>query len=152
MPIEMSGNIIISGERRMFNIASNIVPYFEIGELPDTKYFLKGETVGPDEEFLFNGVLFLQDGDKSGKIIDNFPKGPIPKGWTKEPLVDAEGYKLTDNNTGAIIFGYRVIEQICYVITNVYNENGIVIAEANGNNLLIHKGPALIGRNGFRFR
>jgi hypothetical protein len=63
MSIKMSGNRVINllGGDRGFNVASNIINYFEIGALPRTKYFLKGETVGPHEEFLFNGVLFLPD-------------------------------------------------------------------------------------------
>jgi hypothetical protein len=155
MPIlTLRNNRVVNllGGGRGFNVASNLVPNFEIGELPHegtnrlgTTYFLKGEMVGPDEEFLFNGVLFLPDASKSGTIIDNFPKGPTPKGWTMEPLIDAEGYKLRDNKTGAIIFGYQVIENVCHVITNIYDDNGVLIAEATVNDFLIHRAPARCG-------
>src|ERR1700730_10508534 len=134
MPIAMSGNRAnIFGDARGVNVASNIVNYFEVGESPRTKYFLRGEMAGPDNDFLFNGILFLPDGAGSGTIIDNFPKGPIPKGWTKHPYVDGEGYKLTHTETGKIIFGYQTIENVCHVTTNVYNENGMIIAETKGN-------------------
>lgn len=152
----MRGNRVTNllGIDRGFKVASNTVDYFEIGALPHTKYFLKGEMVGPDEEFLFNGILFLPDVSKSGMIIDNFPKGPLPKGWTKEPLVDAEGYSLTDDKTGTIIFGYRTIENICYVITNIYDENGIIMAETAGDDFLVQSNVKylLLGRPAGRGR
>jgi len=40
-----------------------------------------------------------------GTIIDNFPKGPDPQGWTKRPKMPyADGYELVDQK-GTVLFG-----------------------------------------------
>ncbi len=84
MALRASGNAVISAnQRHMFSIQSNHVFGFEIGADGKTKYFLKGEVVGPEEEFIFNGVLFLPGADLGGTILDNFPKADAPKGWEK---------------------------------------------------------------------
>ena len=147
MAVEMRGNRIIdANQRRKFNIHSNQVRGFEIGEEGVTAYYLSGEVVGQDEEeeFLFNGKLFLPNAEPGGIIIDSFPKAEAPQGWEKRHSIDPVGWDLVHRNTGTVILGFRERGDICDVTTNVYDENGEVVAECAEDTLKIHRGPANI--------
>jgi hypothetical protein len=57
--------------------------------------------------------------------FDNFPKGPIPDGWTKRPRVDGTGYDLVSLN-GAILFGYRAAS---YLVAGLQKESLIGLVD-----------------------
>jgi hypothetical protein len=65
-----------------FTVGTNICDWFELGTKAGADYWLEGQIVG-EGEYLFNGRLFLPGVTEAGTLIDNFPKGPTPKGWTK---------------------------------------------------------------------
>lgn len=129
-----------------FEVATNICDYFELGTREGQDYWLEGTIVG-EGEFLFNGRLFVPNAHIHGTIIDNFPKGPTPNGWTKKPLMDDDGYSLVDQ-TGKTVFGYRVVDKICLVIVNIYSAASELVAESLPHQFLLHSGPARIGRGG----
>jgi hypothetical protein len=129
---------------------------FELGTRDSQDYWLEGHIVG-DGEFLFNGRLFVPGIAQGGTVIDNFPKGPAPGGWTKRQLADSDGYELVSN--GSVLFGYRVVPfpqgdvetHLCIVTANIYDSGGEVVAESLPDELRLYKGPAQIGRGGIRF-
>jgi hypothetical protein len=140
-------------------ISTNITDCFELGRQQGTDYWLEAKVV--DGEFLFNGRLFLSQAERSagtrsaGTIIDNFPKGPAPAGWTRHPHVDEEGYDLKSDVT---LFGYRVVpwqipgthiqSRLCLVTVNIYAADGGVVAESLPDQFLLHRSPANIGTQG----
>ena len=92
-----------------FEIATNLTNWSELGTAQGGGHWLEGNIAGEGkDEFLFNGRLFLPQ--QAGAIIDNFPKNPAPQGWTKRPLLDAEGYDLVAHD-GIILFRYKVAEK-----------------------------------------
>ena len=132
-----------------FLVSTNLCDWFEIGIKLGDQHWLEAEIVGggPDVEFLFNGRLFLPGSAGAGTIIDNFPKGPSPDGWTKRPLAGADGYELVSDDI--TLFGYEVMPGcICKVTVNIYSPNGSLVAESNGDAFLVHQGPVKIGRGG----
>jgi hypothetical protein len=157
MPSIMSNNWInVRPGDPALCISTNICDWFELGEPAGQDYWLEGEVV--DDEFIFNGRLFLPGIAQAGTIIDNFPKGPTPTGWTKRPRVDEEGYELESG--GNILFGYRVADialpggktaRICFVTVNIYSAGGDLVAESLGDEFRLHRSPASIGRGGIRF-
>jgi hypothetical protein len=124
-------------------VGSNITDGFEVGRPGQTKYHLIGRLAGPQEEYLFNGTLYLPDGGAAGTVIDNFPKGPVPNGWTRRQRADDKGYELV-SDSGVVIFGYRVEGDRCFVTTNLYDEKGNMIAQATEESLIIN-GPCTFG-------
>jgi hypothetical protein len=128
-----------------FEIATNLCDWFELGIRDGNDYWLEGQIVG-DGEFLFNGRLFLRNGT-AGTIIDNFPRGPMPEGWTRRQRVDEEGYELISND-GVVLFGYRVHDKICHVAVNLYAVDGEIVAESVIDELRIYRPPMRIGRGG----
>jgi hypothetical protein len=127
-----------------FEIATNLCGRFELGMQEGTDYWLQGNIVG-GTEFLFNGRLFLPDSPvAAGTIIDNFPKGATPQGWTTRPRVDGEGYELT-SAAGVVIFGYRVEAHVCHVTVNIYAADGDIVAESIANEFRIYRRPINIG-------
>lgn len=148
MALAMAHNRInVRAGDRAFIVASNLCDLLQIGA-QDTAYLLVAEMVGPDKEFLFNGRLFVPGHDRPGTIIDNFPKGPTPKGWAKYPLVDGNGFTLIEPASNITLFGFEEIDNICHIITNLYDETGAIVAETLPDNFLVHRGPAMIGRGG----
>ena len=117
MPAIMSGNMINVGPGDpAFNVMSNLCDYFEIGEKGGADVWLEGQIVSG--EFVFNGRIILKDGSH-GTVIDNFPKGPTPKGWNQRRNLDVEGYELFDNR-GELVFSYTIEDRICSVQMNLY--------------------------------
>jgi hypothetical protein len=139
MPLNMKGNIVVTN-RRKFILGGNQGFAFRIGD-DGTKYLLTGEFAGEAQDPVFNGKLYLPNSVMGGIVIDNFPKSEPPKGWVKSPAIGQEGYDLKNADTNEILFGYRVANNICRVVTNIYNENGDTVATANENGLMVHKGP-----------
>lgn len=134
---------------RGFNLLTNFCDYFELGSESGSDVWLKGEMVGPEKEFVFNGRLFHKGG-QGGVVLDNFPKA-VPEGWTKRPSMDCEGYDLFDDK-GELIFGYRVgSDGVCAVDVSLYKEDGVVAATSGQGGLVINEIPATIGRGGIRF-
>lgn len=141
-----------------FSITTNVCDYFELGRREGSDYWLEGQIVGG--EFLFNGRIFIPGISQAGTVIDNFPKGPAPTGWTKRQRVDRQGYELVSDK--AVLFGYRVVSvpipgssvssPLCLVTVNIHTTNGELVAECLSDEFRLHRGPALIGRDGIRFQ
>jgi len=132
----------LTGGAPSFNVASNYVPRFTIGSPEGDDVWLRGELVGDDRQPVFSGHLFLSDGS-AGTVIDNFPKGPTPNGWTKRQRLNGAGYELVDDE-GRILFGFSIDEYgICDVTVNLYDMDGETVATANGQDGLITNGAAV---------
>jgi hypothetical protein len=137
-----------------FIIGTNACDWFDLGVRGGTDYWLEGEIVN-GTEFLFNGRLFLPTPGQGGTIIDNFPKGPIPYGWTKRSRVDCTGYDLVSQN-GTILFGYRAASYLAagpqtesligLVTVNIYAADGGLVAESLPDQFVLLRHPATIGR------
>ena len=149
MGIQLRGCTFNEGHSRWFRVASNRMQYFEIGVSAGSGHWLEAQQVGPaPEEFVFNGRLFMPLTGAMGTVIDNFPKSPAPRGWEQRRCPSFDGFELFDPDTGFVLFGYRVIDNICLVTTNLYDRLGGLIAETVGEDFLIHSGPARLGRHG----
>jgi hypothetical protein len=141
------------GDQLWFDVATNKMHYFEIGQRQSLGHWLEGQLVGPsnDLEPIFNGRLFVPGLSSPGTIIDNFPKGPAPSGWEVRPRIDSTGFNLTSVADGVTIFGYRIVGNLCRVTANVYDQRGILCAETSDDTFSIHHGPAQLGRGGVRY-
>jgi hypothetical protein len=138
----------------VFIIGTNACDWFDLGVRGGADYWLEGEIVN-GTEFLFNGRLFLPTPGQGVTIIDNFPKGPIPDGWTKQSRVDCTGYDLVSQN-GTILFGYRAasylvagpqtVSLIGLVTVNIYAADGGLVAESLPDQFVLLRHPATIGR------
>lgn len=140
----MSGNRFnVRPGEPAFSILTNLCDYFQFGTPANKDMWLEGQIV--DGEFIFNGRLFLHDGT-SGVIIDNFPKGNTPAGWSQRRKLDREGYELFDNR-GEMVFSYYVEQQTCFIDVNLYKADGSPAVHSGQGGLVCHV-TAKIGRNG----
>ena len=147
--VTMSGNRFnVMPGQPAFTVASNLCDYFELGAKAGTDHWLEAQIIAT--EFLFNGRLHLPQNGGSGTIIDNFPKGPAPAGWTKRQRAHGAGYELI-STSGITLFGYEVLPgNVCKVTVNLYAEDGGLVAESTRNDFVIYRRPAMIGRGGIR--
>ncbi len=143
--------IINEGSRHYFDIGSTLCPYFEIGSQSGTDIWLEGLLVGPDEEYIFNGRLFIPGIAGTGTVIDNFPKSPAPQGWYIRKHVDEEGYDLVRQSSEEVLFGYKTIGFTCFVTTNLYSQNGILVAKTTPTSLDVGSIRLRLGRHGILF-
>lgn len=147
-------HIVIAGRYNVrpgdpaFVIATNACDYFELGAKEGKDYWLEGNIVG-DCEFLFNGRLYLPQSNIYGTVIDNFPKGPAPNGWTIRKCGDPDGYELVSQD-GTVLFAHKIEENLCIVVVNIYAADGELVAESLPDQFRIHRGPATIGHGGMR--
>ncbi len=126
-----------------FSIFTNLTDYFQFGVPTGADMWLEGQIV--DGEFVFNGRLFMHDGT-SGVLIDSFPKGPAPAGWTQRRRLQQEGYELLDSR-GEVLFSYYVEDKTCYIDIDLYNADGSAAVHQGQGGLVCHV-RAQIGRNG----
>jgi hypothetical protein len=126
-----------------FNIMTNLCSYFELGEPKGDDVWLEGQII--ETEFVFNGRLFLHDGGQ-GTLIDNFPKGPTPSGWSQTRRLDAPGYQLFDNR-GQLVFSYGITGKVCIVDVNLYKADGSLAAHGGDDGLIVQVRTKL-GRKG----
>src|SRR3990167_5895442 len=119
MASRMSRNLInVRPGDPAFLISTNLCDYFELGDRAGVDYWLEGLIVGPPPEFVFNGRIYVK-GHGQGTIIDNFPRGPTPSGWTKRALLNGNGYELVSGNE--TLFGFEELPgHICRVTVNLY--------------------------------
>ena len=82
--------------------------------------------------------------DDAGTVIDNFPKGPTPNGWTQARRADVEGYTLLDPR-GELVFSYRIDGETCVVDLNLYQKNGSPAVHGGQGGLVVEV-PILFGR------
>jgi hypothetical protein len=143
---QINRNKVIPNPGLLFLIHSNEVFAFEIGERGNTAYWLRGQVVrgAKGHEPLFYGRLFMPIAVPGGIVIDSFPKATTPRGWEKRLSINPTGYDLVHTETGEVILGYRVHGDRCQVSVHVYDERGAVVAENDGETLLIHRGPAFL--------
>lgn len=140
----MRGNLInVYPGQSAFNLMTNLCDYFELGNREGNDVWLEGQIV--DGEFIFNGRLFLHDGS-FGTVIDSFPKGPAPQGWTQRRRMDAEGYELVDSR-GERIFSYHIEGKICFVDVNLYTASGQLAAHS-GQDGFVTNIRTRLGRSG----
>lgn len=143
-------NIINEGSKRYFDLGTTLCPYFEIGDAIGTDIWLEGQLVGPEEEYLFNGRLFVPGIIGSGTIIDNFPKSPAPSGWYIRKHVDEEGYDLINQADEQVLFGYRTVGNTCLVTTNLYTRSGSLIVRVTTLGLEVRGVQLRLGRHGIQ--
>jgi hypothetical protein len=141
---DRGGRFYVAEGAPAFLIASSLCNYFELGEKAGSDYWLEGE-IAAATDFVFNGRLFLPGGSASGTIIDNFPKGPAPDGWTKRPLLTGEGYELVAGEVS--LFGYEVLtDRVCKVAVKIFAMDGQVVAESTATDFVVRRGPGNVGR------
>ena len=144
----LSKNVIDEGTVNYFYFGSSLTPYFEIGQQSGTEVWLEGALAGPEEEFVFNGRLFVPGHHQVGTVIDNFPVGPAPAGWFIRKHVDNDGYDLVRPVTNEVLFGYIVRGNMCYVTTNLYSQSGKLVVRATSDGLEISGIALKLGHHG----
>ena len=126
-----------------FSVLTNKCDYFRIGTEHGDDVWLEGKIVEGD--FIFNGRIFMHNGE-GGTVIDNFPKGPAPEGWTREPRTDGDGYTLRDPR-GELVFSYKVHGKTCVVDLDLYRSNGQPAVHGGQGGLVVNV-PMMLGRGG----
>lgn len=121
-------------DRLAFNVFSNRCSSFRLGHAEGQDVWLEGKIV--DGEFVFNGRLFMPDG-VIGAVLDKFPIGPAPAGWTKRRRLNDRGFELLDQQ-GEVLFAYRLEGATCFVDVNLYDSSGDLAAHGGRDGLVVH--------------
>jgi hypothetical protein len=141
----MRGNYIFTGPgQKAFLASSNFVNYVELGKKGVTKYYLEAKIVG--EEFVVSGILYNSKGTFLCKLINNHLEDMQRK---CEMVFDKEmkGYKVLDENKEVIIELFLKDKNTCILRGSFYDEKGNLLATGSGEDLLIFKGPAILGKS-----
>ena len=152
MLITVTDNVFPEGHRAWFRLASNKMQYFEIGARQSDTAWLEGivTPAGRRDEFLFNGRIYVPGVEARVVQFESFPKGPAPAGWRIIQHAADGGHDLVSIETGDAIFGYKVDDGVCVITTNIYGSSSELWAETADDDLLIHRGPARLGRHGLQ--
>lgn len=140
MPIVMSGNyIFVRPGEKCYKIASNFTNYVEVGLPGGTEYYLEARI--ESDSFVLNGILWGPGGTPIN-LRDNFPDGPASR-----RQVLPNGYRILAQD-GQPLLGIEVVGDVCLIRGRLLDKDGAVIAEESGDDFLIHRGPAVLGKSG----
>ena len=142
MAFTMSGNYIFAGPNdRCYKVASNFTNYLELG-LPDSgDYYLEARI--DEGDFKINARLWDTASGEQILVKDNFPTGM--RGVTRDDLPN--GYLIKDSG-GVLILGIAVEGNLVRSGGAVRSKDGALIAEDKADDFLIHRGPAVLGKEG----
>lgn len=141
MSIQIRGNwlFVRQGEPHYF-VASNYTNYLELGSRGETEYYLEARIEGG--EFLVDADLPYPDSNEVCRIRDNFPETDCEKERT------GDGYQILTPEEEPFFGIRRVRENRCLIRGTVYDGEGEIVAEENGEDFLVHRGPAVLGKSG----
>jgi len=141
MPVFMKGNyIFVEPGRKCFEVSSNFTNYLELGIQGITKYYLEAKI--ENDEFKISGTLLDKNGEVLCRLKDNFIEAS--KGCNKE--MTQYGYRIKEGN---LVFEIQVENDlICHLKGTIYGESGEIVAQDREGELIILKGPAIIGKSG----
>ena len=143
MSIIMRGCYFFVGpNNRRFQVSSNFTNYLELGINGITKYYLEAKIV--NEEFLVVGTLLDKEGNTLCIMEDSFIKSS--EKFIKE--MTAHGYRILDENHNVIFEIQAMADLICHLKGTIYGDHGEIIAKDMGEDFIILKGPAILGKSG----
>jgi hypothetical protein len=125
---------------KAFKVASNFTNYVELGARDLTDYYL--EALVRNNEFVVNATLLNPDGSTACTISDNFPSGTPCK-----RQVTPNGY-IFQNAKGQALFEVAASDNICHLRGKVYDRQGTLVAEDQGDDFLVYQGPLVLGKLG----
>ena len=145
MPVVMSDNFIfVNPGQKAFKVASNFTNYVQLGlPSPDASYYLEARI--ENDQFLVDARLWEPDSQEYLSMANNLPKGPS---WSRK--MTRNGWLVVDRNDHTLL-GVEATGNICHLKGRIIDRDGTMIAEDAGDDFLIHRGPAILGRMGDAF-
>lgn len=141
----LRGNYIFTEPgQKAFLAASNFVNYFSLGDPTKQSFYLEGKI--EDGEFLLSGRLYREDGQFLCEIHNNrVAQGPGCKIVSIKP----GGYEIRGSEGQVHLrLVLKPEHNVCIVQGKLYDDTGHVVAEGDGQDLRIYKGPAILGKSG----
>jgi hypothetical protein len=141
VPITMRNNWIFASPGELaYKVASNFTNYLELGAPDVTPYYLVASI--EEDEFLVSAVILNPKTGNECRVVNNFPdKSP---GFDRR--MTTNGYQIVDS-TGHLVLGIETINpKICLLRGTILDKDGSVVAEDQGDDFLIYRGPAILGR------
>ena len=141
MAISMRGNFIFVGpDEKYFKVASNFTNYLELGLPSGEDYYLEARIEGGN--FKINATLWEPSEASAIIIKDNLPRD---SGLVRD--IFPNGWRLNDS-TGQLVLGLEANGNECHIRGRVRTKSGEIIAEESGDDFLVHRGPAVLGKFG----
>jgi hypothetical protein len=144
VPIFLRGNYIFTSPgQKAFLVSSNYVNYVELGRKGIADYYLEAKI--ENDEFVISGRLY----DSHGNFICALRGNHLEEMQRKCKIVYDEqgrGYKVIDDDQKVLMELYLRDENTCIIKGEIYDNSGKLVAKGNGENFLIFKGPAVLGK------
>jgi hypothetical protein len=141
MPVVMKGNLIFvkSGDKA-FKVASNFTNYLELGVRGITDYYLEARV--ESDGFVVDATLRDSLGHDVCRVERNVPSD---QGCIRE--LTPYGYRIKTMNQQALL-ELIAPANVCSIKAKIYDGKGSLVAEDKGDDFLIYRGPAVLGKSG----
>ena len=130
--------IFVSQADKCFKVATNYTNYFELGAEGVTDYYVEARI--QNDEFLINAIVLDPDTKETCRVVNNFPDSADCR---REMICN--GYRIL-GSSGRLLLGIDVHENVCLLRGTIYDRNGVVVAEEAQDDFLVHRGPAVLGK------
>lgn len=145
MAIRLERNYIFAEPGgKAFLVSSNYVNYFELGAKGVTDYYIEAKI--KDGEHIVSGTLYSKDGNLLCTLKDNQVEDISHQ--CEVQLVGRAGYRVVHNQFGPLLELVLKNGSVCVLKGRFYDSKGGLVAEGDGENFLIFKGPAVLGKSG----
>lgn len=146
MGIQMKGSyLFVNPGEPCFLVSSNYTNYLEIGSPGSNDFYLIASV--QDGQHLIDAALFDDKGKLLCRVVRNHLQD-IEEGTWKIKVRPDGGFSVV-NGDGETLMSVALDDNgICRIAGKFYDKSGTLIAAGDGNDFLILKGPAVLGKSG----
>jgi hypothetical protein len=141
----MKGNYIFTVPgQKAFLVSSNYVNYVELGIKDANDYYIEAKI--ENGKFTVNGRLY----DATGNLLCKLKHNQLEEMHSKCKMIlgpRGEGYKIETGEGQMIIELFLKDPNTCILRGDFYDKNGNLVAKGTREDLLILRGPAILGKS-----
>jgi len=141
----MKGNYIFTRPgQKAFLVSSNYVNYVELGTRGVNDYYIEAKI--ENGTFIVNGRLY----DSSGNLLCKLRQNQLEDIHSRCRMSlnpQGVGYKVETDDGKIVIELFLKDENTCILKGNFYDKDGNLVAKGNNEDLLILRGPAILGKS-----
>lgn len=146
MAFTMRGNFLfVNPGEPCFLVSSNYTNYLEIGSPGSNDFYLIASI--KDGQHIVDAALFDNKGKFLCKLVQNHLE-EVQEGTWKIRTRPEGGFAVTNENGEVLMSVVLDDKGVCRITGNFYDRSGALVAAGDGNDFLILKGPAVLGKAG----
>lgn len=146
MGIQMRNNyLFVNPGEPCFLVSSNYTNYLEIGSPGSQDFYLIASV--QDGQHTIDASLFNEKGKFLCRVVRNHLQD-IEEGEWKIKVRPDGGFAISNGNGSSLMSVLLDENGVCRITGKFFDKKGTLVAEGDGSDLRIYRGPAVLGKSG----